>query len=118
MARRKGVVRPKKKSISEWMRSNALKIAVSLSTLGAASTGGIAYSKGDGIDVKVGKVEEKVSGLHNDATDAKNHLHDHDKALNRLDRRTTRMEAQQELMLDALRVPTAKRPVRDYGPEE
>lgn len=110
--------KPAKRSLTDQIKANILKVLLGLLSLGAGGGAATAYTKGNTSLERQAIAETKIDDLKEDGNEVKTHIQEHDKALNRLDRRTTRMETQQELMMDALKVPTSKRPVKEIGPEE
>jgi hypothetical protein len=120
----KALVRPKPvegithRTLKTVLKTHLTKVIVGLLTTGAASGAGITYMKGDSIETKQGKTEIKIESLVKDSDKMERRMEQQDRQLHRVDRRTTRIEAQQELMMDALKVPKSKRPRREMGPVE
>lgn len=93
------------------LKAQLPKILAGLLATGAISGTGATYMKSDATGERTRAVEVKVEALEKDAGTTT-------RAVNRLDRRTTRIETLIELELDQHKVPVSKRPPRAMGPEE
>lgn len=111
MPKRRRIRQPPPPPTQSWFVHHLPKLLAGLLATGAVGGTSLSVATGNHADERSAKLETRVDGVERDAGVLA-------RKVERINTRTIRIETQQELMMDALRVPVNKRPAREYGPSE